>query len=344
MNTLFQTQWLMTKNLLLEGKDLRFNQDGSENLNKLHIMEMLFDTCRDLTMKKMLISENVNLATMNKFILPVMRYIFPTLIANEIIGVQVLKDVKGDIINNKDETISIEAKSRKLAARWTFEAAYDGDRSKLKDENGNKLLDIEEEMMAALAQEVVAEIDQEHIYFLKKVAKKRTFETVDLVELKWDHNKASSLLVSLMDIEMNRIETALGKPHEGKGFWCIVSPTTLTILQASTTSAFARTIEGVFKAPTNIKFVGILNKTTKVYVNPYAADSSPVLIGYKESETDAAAIYSPYDILHFSDVIIDPQTFEPVVGFDTKGNLYEQENIADYLGMVGIDTGCRPSF
>ena len=335
MNTLFQTQWLMTKNLLLEGKDLRFNQDGSENLNKLHVMGMLFVNYRDLTMKKMLVGENVNLATMNKFILPVVRRVSPTLIANEIIGVQVLKDIKGDIINNNGETISIEALTSVLAARWTLEAAYDGDSGELKDANGNKL-DVEAEMMAALAQEVVSEIDQKHIYFLINVAKKRTFETVDLVELKWDHNKASSLLVSLMDIEMNRIETALGKPHEGKGFWCIVSPTTLTILQASTTSAFARTIEGVFKAPTNITFVGILNKTTKVYVNPYAADSSPVLIGYKGSETDAAAIYSPYNILHPSDVIVDPYTFEPVVVFDTKGNLYEQENIADYLGMVGI--------
>src|ERR1017187_2642608 len=179
MNTLFQTQWLMTKNLLLKGKDLRFNQDGSENLNKLHVMEMLFDNYRDLTMKKMLVGENVNLATMNKFILPVVRRVSPTLIANEIIGVQVLKDIKGDIINNNGETISIEALTSVLAARWTLEAAYDGDSGELKDANGNKL-DVEAEMMAALAQEVVSEIDQKHIYFLINVAKKRTFETVDL--------------------------------------------------------------------------------------------------------------------------------------------------------------------
>ena len=50
---------------------------------------------------------------------------------------------------------TVEAKTRKLSARWTFEAAQDA-----QSMHG---LDVEAEIMAALAQEITAEIDQEVI-------------------------------------------------------------------------------------------------------------------------------------------------------------------------------------
>ena len=48
---------------------------------------------------------------------------------------------------------TVEAKTRKLSARWTFEAAQDA--------SAMHGLDVEAEVMAALAQEITAEIDQE---------------------------------------------------------------------------------------------------------------------------------------------------------------------------------------
>ena len=48
---------------------------------------------------------------------------------------------------------TVEAKTRKLSARWTFEAAQDA-----QSQHG---IDVEAEIMAALAQEITAEIDQE---------------------------------------------------------------------------------------------------------------------------------------------------------------------------------------
>jgi hypothetical protein len=118
----------------------------------------------------------------------------------------------------------------------------------------------------------------------------------------------------------------------------------LTILQSATTSAFARTTEGTFEAPTNTKFVGTLNSAMKVYVNTYAADSTDVLIGYKgASESDAAAFYCPYIPLMSSGVVLDPSTFEPVVSFMTRYGYVELSNTAsslgnaaDYLGKVSI--------
>jgi hypothetical protein len=112
-----------------------------------------------------------------------------------------------------------------------------------------------------------------------------------------------------------------------------MSPTALTILQSATTSAFARTTEGTFDAPTNTKFVGTLNGSMRVYVNSYASDSANVLVGYKgPGEVDAAAFYCPYIPLMSSGVVIDPSTFEPVVSFMTRYGYVELNNTASSLG------------
>ena len=135
------------------------------------------------------------------------------------------------------------------------------------------------------------------------------------------------------------------RTRRGAGNWVVVSPTALTILQSATTSAFARTTEGVFEAPTNTKYVGTLNNSMRVYVDQYASDATPVLVGYKGNEMDAAAFYCPYVPLTSSGVVIDPQTFEPVVSFLTRYGYIELSNTAsslgnaaDFLGLVGIDT------
>ena len=104
------------------------------------------------------------------------------------------------------------------------------------------------------------------------------------------------------------------------------------MLQSATTSAFARTTEGSFEAPTNTKFVGTLNNAMKIYVNTYAADDD-VLVGYKgSSESDAAAFYCPYIPLMSSGVVLDPTSFEPVVSFMTRYGYVELSNTASSLG------------
>ena len=103
-----------------------------------------------------------------------------------------------------------------------------------------------------------------------------------------------------------------------------------------TCSAFARTTEGSFEAPTNTKFVGTLNNAMKVYVDTYAGDSTAVLVGYKgSSESDAPAFYCPYIPLMSSGVVMDPATFEPVVSFMTRYGYVELSNTASSLGNAG---------
>jgi hypothetical protein len=61
---------------------------------------------------------------------------------------------------------AVEAKSRKLSARWTFEAAQDA--------QAQQGIDVEAEIMAALAQEITAEIDQEVIQSLRSLVSGNT--------------------------------------------------------------------------------------------------------------------------------------------------------------------------
>lgn len=398
MNKLFESQWKQTKAALCEGRDLTHNQDGTPNPNKKQMMDtVLENTRRQLRLDEAATAGATNasnVATLNKVILPVIRRVMPTVIANEIIGVQPMTGPVAQIhtlrvryadttpaagggISAGAEALSpfnianyysgnqnvatpaaaqttqleglggqrlsiqilkevVEAKSRKLAARWTFEAAQDA--------QAQQGLDIEAEIMAALAQEITAEIDQEILNFLIQLpgAATSTFAMSNVTGTPTFVGDVHAALAILVNRQANLIAA---RTRRGAGNWCVVSPTALTILQSATTSAFARTTEGVFEAPTNTKFVGTLNNAMRVYVNQYAADATPVLVGYKGNDIDAAAFYCPYVPLTSSGVVIDPQTFEPVVSFLTRYGFIALTNTAsslgnasDYLGLVAIDT------
>ena len=323
-----------------------------------------------------------NVAALNKVILPIIRRVMPTVIANEIVGVQPMTGPVGQIhtmrvryADSKDgvtagaEALSpfeiarsysanpgagaqstpagastsslegaagnkmsiqilkqtVEAKTRKLSARWTFEAAQDA--------SAMHGLDVEAEVMAALAQEITAEIDQEVLASLTSLSGSAgaTFDmNGSFTGTPHYVGDRHAVLAVLINQQANLIAQ---RTRRGAANWAVVSPEALTILQSATTSAFARTTEGTFEAPTNTKFVGTLNGAMRVYVNSYLSSSSPVLIGYKGAgEVDAAAFYCPYIPLMSSGVIVDPSTFEPVVSFMTRYGYVELTNTASSLG------------
>ena len=330
-----------------------------------------------------------NVATLNKVILPVIRRVMPTVIANELVGVQPMTGPVGQIHTLRvryaeafgttagEEALSpfkiataysgddggaapaptgsleadgghqlsiqilkqtVEAKTRKLSARWTFEAAQDA--------NSQHGIDVEAEVMAALAQEITAEIDQEIIGSLLTLA--TTADTYDQAAVSGkgqvfvgDEHAALAVLIN------KSANLIAARTRRGAGNWCVVSPIALTVLQSATTSAFARTTEGTFEAPTNTKFVGTLNGTMRVFVNQYASDGTGVLVGYKGSgEMDAAAFYCPYVPLMSSGVVLDPGTFEPVVSFMTRYGYVELTNTAsslgnaaDYVSEIAVTSG-----
>ena len=381
MSELLESRWQETKGALLEGL----------NGNKKAVMASTLENTRKYLSEAASTGATAagNIATLNRVILPVIRRVMPTVIANEIVGVQPMTGPVGQIHTLRvryaetfdsavagDEALSpfqiatgysgnattnradatsvlegtggkkmsiqvlkqtVEAKTRKLSARWTFEAAQDA-----QSMHG---LDVEAEIMQALAQEITAEIDQEIIASLTSLAgaaadtyaQGSVSGTATFVG---DEHAALAVLIN------KNANTIAARTRRGAGNWAVVSPTVLTVLQSATTSAFARSTEGAFEAPTNTKFVGTLNGTMRIYVNQYAADDD-VLVGYKgATETDAAAFYCPYIPLMSSGTVLDPGTFEPVVSFMTRYGYVELSNqasslgnAADYLSKIAVTTG-----
>jgi len=324
-----------------------------------------------------------NIATMNKVILPVIRRVMPTVIANELVGVQPMTGPVGQIhtlrvrysesaggVNAGDEALSpfaiakgysgdaatggptstasmeaeagrklsiqvlkqtVEAKTRKLSARWTFEAAQDA--------NSMHGLDVEAEIMQALAQEITAEIDQEVLTSLRTLAGTAS-DTYDQGNVSGQATFVGDQHAALAVLINRAANLIAARTRRGAGNYVVVSPTILTVLQSATTSAFARTTEGPFEAPTNTKFVGTLNNTMRVFVDQYANDATEILVGYKgEGEIDAAAFYCPYIPLMSSGTVLDPATFEPTVSFMTRYGYVELSNTASSLGNAGDYVG-----
>ena len=389
---LLEGRWGETKAALLEGL----------TGNRKTTMSMVLENTKRYLTESATVGATAagNVASLNRVILPVIRRVMPTVIANELVGVQPMTGPIAQIHTLRvryaeafsssaggsagtgtaigDEALSpfkiasgysgtpsgvnstdgragitgsmegvpgrklnvqilkqpVEAKTRKLSARWTFEAAQDA-----QSMHG---LDIEAEIMAALAQEITAEIDQEILYSLRSLAATEyTYNQATVSGTATFVGDEHAALAVLINKVANQIAQ---RTRRGAGNWAVVSPTCLTVLQSATTSAFARTTEGAFEAPTNTKFVGTLNGSMRVYVDSYADDTIPVLVGYKgSSEADAAAFYCPYIPLMSSGVVLDPNTFEPVVGFMTRYGYIELTNVAssfgnagDYLGEIAV--------
>jgi len=384
---LLESRWGETKEALLEGL----------NGTKRNSMSVILENT------KRYLKENAsagstssgNIATLNRVILPVIRRVMPTVIANELVGVQPMTGPVGQIhtlrvryaqsltdtsaaatsVTAGQEALSpftiataystvpqgttstnaytggntatlegtggkqisvqilkqaVEAKTRKLQARWTFESAQDA--------QAMHGIDVEAEIMAALAQEITAEIDQEILLSLRSLASTEfTYNQATVsgtATFVGDEHAALAVLI-------NRVANLIAqRTRRGAGNYAVVSSAALTVLQSATTSAFARTTEGTFEAPTNTKFVGTLNGSMRVFVDSYAADTTPVLVGYKgSSEADAPAFYCPYIPLMSSGVVLDPTTFEPVVSFMTRYGYIELTNTASSFGNAGDYVG-----
>jgi len=380
-DVLLESRWDDTKDALLEGLE------G----NRRNSMSVVLENTRKYLKEAASTGASAagNIATLNRVILPVIRRVMPTVIANEIVGVQPMQGPVGQIhtlrvryaettndtsSSNTDTTAgdealspfkianaysgslttgkadstaakegtggralsiqilkqSVEAKTRKLQARWTFEAAQDA-----QSMHG---IDVEAEIMAALAQEITAEIDQEVLGSLRSLAAtEETFNQAAVSGTATYVGDEHAALAVLINRTANKIAQ---RTRRGAGNFAVVSPEALTVLQSASTSAFARTTEGTFEAPTNTKFVGTLNGAMRVYVDSYAADATAVLVGYKgSSETDAAAFYCPYVPLMSSGTVLDPDTFEPVVSFMTRYGYVELSNTASSLGNAGDYVG-----
>jgi hypothetical protein len=372
MKDILKEGWSDTKTALTEGL----------SGYKKQVVEVLLENQRKALMENAPAGATsaAHIATLNKVILPVIRRVMPTVIANEIIAVQPmpspvaqistmrvryantfgapnpvaagtealgpfdiarfysgngnsddpraastasLEGTRGQALNIQVVKETVQAKTRRLSATWTFEAAQDA-----QSQYG---IDLETETLSAISQEITAQIDQEILLSLRRLpgAPVVTFDQQNVSGVATFVGDEHAALTTLINRQANLVAQ---RTRRGAANWIVVSPAALTVLQSARTSAFARTTEGNFTAPTNTQFVGTLNSTMRVFVDNYAADNEVVLLGLKNSETEAAAYFCPYIPLMSTGIVMDPETFTPTTGFLTRYGYLELTNAANSLG------------
>lgn len=245
-----------------------------------------------------------------------------------------LEGVPGNRLQTELLTQRVEAKTRRLSARFTLEAMQDAE-----SQYGTS---IESELSTGMATQIVQDIDQEII--------SRLYSLAGVVRDTYDQNRTSGVATSVVDEHaslvsmINRYANDIGRRiRQGAANFAVCSYDIVSVLQDAKASAFVRTTSGDFEAPTNNKAVGTLNGSMRVFVNTLA-DNDTILIGYKGSdETSAAAFYCPYIPVVATPTMMDPNDFTYVMGMQTRygwadfsSTASSLGNSADYLAKIAV--------
>lgn len=224
-------------------------------------------------------------------------------------------------VNMTVEKAQIEAKTRKLRARWSLEVAQD-----LKAMHG---LNLEEEMMDILAYEITAEIDRELI------------EKIDGVcvaggagyDLSWSYIAASGTGVpggrwemeryrELYHYILRRAQQIAINTRRGSGNWIVGNPYSVAIFESMAAFAIAPVPSDVNTAAVGISRIGSLDGRLSIYRDTFQ-DTNQFIVGYKgPSEYDTGVIYLPYIQLLASRATFE-DSFQPAVGLMSRYGLHD---------------------
>lgn len=221
----------------------------------------------------------------------------------------------------------VHTKSRKLVASWTLEAAQDAQAS--------LGINLEQEMIAGLAQTIANDIDREVIQAVEAKAKNgsNALYNYDVIPGYSIAEKYQGLYSQVLKVS----NSIAARTRRGAANWMIVSPRILSVLQSLKSFNFAPSSSN-YVDPTNIGLAGTVDGRFKVFTD-IIRYSDDVLMGYKGvQETDAGLIYMPYIPLEVSPVILDGNSFMPRVMLQTRYAIADNLLGAEaYYGTVTVD-------
>ena len=239
------------------------------------------------------------------------------------------------------EKTTVTAKTRALKAEYTVELAQD-----LKAIHG---LNAEAELANILSSEILAEINREVIRTIYKVAKTgaastATAGTFDLdvdSNGRWSVERFKGLLFNIeRDANVIAQDT-----RRGKGNFIICSSDVAAALSMAGVLDTGGAINGAGSLQvddTGNTFVGTLQGRYKVFVDPYSANTGAAsqfyVVGYKGANAyDAGIFYCPYVPLQMVRAI-DPNTFQPKIGFKTRYGMIANPFVTQSNGTTDGDT------
>ena len=217
------------------------------------------------------------------------------------------------------DKITVTAKSRALKAEYTTELAQD-----LKAIHG---LDAERELANILTSEILAEINREVIRTIYETANTGSATTTGVATAgtfdldtdsngRWSVEKFKGLMFHI-EREANEIAK---QTRRGKGNVILCSADVAAALRMAGVLSHTPNLDSnqnLTVDDTGRTFVGILNGTFKVYIDPYAGNDYMV-IGYRGSSPfDAGLFYCPYVPLQMVRAVGEDD-FQPKIGFKTR--------------------------
>jgi len=234
---------------------------------------------------------------------------------------------------------TVTAKTRALKAEYTVELAQD-----LKAIHG---LDAEAELSNILSQEFMFEINREIVRLIYTVAKTgspatATAGTFDLdvdSNGRWSVERFKGLLFNI-ERDANHIAQ---DTRRGKGNILVCSADVASALAMAGVLDYAPALSANLNVDdTGNTFAGVLNGRFRVYVDPYSANlgasSQFYVVGYKGSSPyDAGLFYCPYVPLQMVRAV-DPNSFQPKIGFKTRYGLIANPYVTTADGVVDADT------
>lgn len=216
------------------------------------------------------------------------------------------------------EKVSVTAKSRALKAEYSHEIAQD-----LMNVHN---LSAETELTSILSAELLAEINREvvrSIYATATIGAQTNVTNAGRFDLDVDSNGRWQLerfqsLIFQIEKEANAIARAT---RRGKGNFIITTSDVASALNmAGKLQAPAK--EDVLDVDdTGNTFAGYLNGRTKVFIDPYAENTTGnnvLVVGYKgQSQYDAGLFYAPYVPLQMYKTVGE-NSFQPKIGFKSR--------------------------
>jgi len=238
------------------------------------------------------------------------------------------------------EKVTVTAGSRALKAEYTIEIAQD-----LKAVHG---LDAESELANILSAEILTEINREvvrNLYYIAKTgcAAGQT-SAVGVFDLdldsngRWSVEKFKGLLFQL-EREANVIAK---QTRRGRGNIVICSSDVASALTMAGVLDYAPAMStNLTVDDTGNTFCGVLNGRIRVYIDPYfisAGTSELAMTGYRGvSPYDAGFFYCPYIPLQMVRAV-DPQSFQPKIGFKTRYGKVENPFYSNANGSLTANT------
>ncbi|MFZ9610672.1 MAG: hypothetical protein ACO294_08200 [Methylococcales bacterium] len=234
---------------------------------------------------------------------------------------------------------TVTARSRALKAEYTLELAQD-----LKAVHG---LDAESELSNILSQEIMFEINREVVRTIYTVAKAGSPATATAGTFnldidsngRWSVERFKGLLFN-MERDANHIAQ---DTRRGKGNFIVCSADVASALSMAGVLDYTPALSTNLNVDdTGNTFAGVLNGRFKVYVDPYSANLGAAnqfyVVGYKgTSPYDAGIFYCPYVPLQMVRAI-DPNSFQPKIGFKTRYGMIANPYVVQSNGTVDADS------